>query len=306
MKHTSTTILSILCVSSLVFAAACGSDADQATEQDTQAASSYAAGRFELNLDGKRAGVVHAVEGGGASTSGAFENFAVQIGFDMTPAVYDWIENSWKSNYARKDGSIIAADFNLDAKSEREFFHALVTEFGIPACDGSAKDPAYITLKFSPEYVRYKAAVGRVKEAAKFDEKVWLPSNFRFELGDMNTKSISKIDAITVKQTVMAHEIGDAGVSSKSASPDVSIHLPESESAAWSKWLDGARNGAPKKTGSLVFLASNRETELGRITFSGVSIFSVEPEKSEANADNVKLITVRLHTAGVSLRVPSR
>jgi len=51
-----------------------------------------------------------------------YQDFEVQLGFTMSKAVYDWISRSWAMNYERKDGSIIATDYKLMAKSERQFF----------------------------------------------------------------------------------------------------------------------------------------------------------------------------------------
>src|SRR5512133_418090 len=103
----------------------------------------FVSGRFAIDLDGVTQGWLQDTAGGSAvadvidekQSAGSFtkkhignpkyEDITVQIGFSMSKAIYDWIAASWKMNFARKDGSIIAADFNLEAKQQREFFHAL-------------------------------------------------------------------------------------------------------------------------------------------------------------------------------------
>ena len=63
-------------------------------------------------------------------------------GFKLSQvATGDWIQASWKAYDARKDGSIHAANFDFQVKSERAFFEALLTEIGMPALDGSSKAP---------------------------------------------------------------------------------------------------------------------------------------------------------------------
>src|SRR5207244_933118 len=91
-----------------------------------------------------------------------YEDFSLDIGFTMAKAIYDWIAASWSMNYQRKKGGIVACDYKLDAKSERQFFEALITETTIPAMDGSAKEPSYLTVKFAPEYTRVAKASGKV------------------------------------------------------------------------------------------------------------------------------------------------
>jgi hypothetical protein len=48
--------------------------------------------------------------------------------------------------HVRRDGAIHTADFDVQIKSERAFFEALLTEIGMPALDASSKAPATITI----------------------------------------------------------------------------------------------------------------------------------------------------------------
>src|SRR5436190_1215887 len=135
---------------------------------------SYTSGNFMFTLDGVKCGFLKKVSGGAMTadvikegTGGGytihkhiggphFEDFELQVGFSMSRALYQWIEASWRQAFLRKNGSIISADNNLNAIQEREFLNALITEHTIPKCDGSSKDPAYLTVKFAPEHVRFK------------------------------------------------------------------------------------------------------------------------------------------------------
>jgi hypothetical protein len=101
-----------------------------------------------LNLAGVSVGFLKSVAGGGATaeviseSAGAsyftkkhlgpikYEEFTIRIGPSMNKAIYDWITASWQMNYSRKSGSIISADYKLEARSERQFSAALIyTEF---------------------------------------------------------------------------------------------------------------------------------------------------------------------------------
>src|SRR5688572_26710063 len=186
----------------------------------------YVAGNFFFAMDGIKCGFVKSVDGGAITAevisepSGPnyfvkkhigtpkYEDFTLQIGFSMSKAVYDWIAASWAMNYQRKNGAIIACDYKLDAKSQREFFNALIVETGIPACDGSSKEAAYLTLKFAPEYTRMTKASGKATgETGKALQKLWLPANFRLSIDGLDCTKVSKIDAFTVKQTAVTDDI---------------------------------------------------------------------------------------------------
>src|SRR5687767_15326962 len=91
---------------------------------------SYSAGYFHLELEGVECGFLGSVEGGnavgevvGEAGSGTYfqkkhiggvryEQFVVQVGSGLGPPVYDWIRQTLEGAYARKDGAIVAADFD--------------------------------------------------------------------------------------------------------------------------------------------------------------------------------------------------
>jgi hypothetical protein len=280
---------------------------------------SYVSGNFMFELQGVKCGFIKSVGGGGISApvveekvgpdyfvkkhigQPQYEDFEMQIGFSMTKAVYEWVQNSWKQNYMRKDGAIIAADYNLNAKSQRDFFHALITETSIPACDGSSKDPAYMTLKFAPEYTRYKKASGKVQgEINGLNQKMWLPSNFRLEIAGIDCSRVNKVEGLTIKQTTVTDDLGDARDQAKEPGklefPALKFSLAEVTAQPLLDYFEtfvikGNNEETQEKSGALIFLSANREKELARVNFYNMGIYKLSPDKSEANDDKVKRIS---------------
>jgi phage tail-like protein len=284
---------------------------------------SYVAGNFFLNLDGVKTGFLKSVDGGGivgdvvSEASGAsyytkkhignvkYEDININIGFSMTKAIYDWIAASWQMNYQRKNGAIVACDYKLDAKTQREFFNALITETTIPAADGASKEPAYLSIKFAPEYTRYSKASGKAAgEYGKNEQKLWLPSNFRLEIDGLDCTKVNKVDSFTIKQTVQQDAIGDARdyaiEPGKLEFPNLKITMAESHSDSWWQWhkdfvIDGNNDEGREKGGRLVFLSPNRQTELAEVKFSNLGIFKINADKAEANADAIKRVSAELY-----------
>ncbi len=136
----------------------------------------YVSGSYLFVLNGVPCGFIKSLEGGSITAEvineaagptyytkkhigqPKYEDVTVQIGFSMHPSVYQWIAASWNMSYQRRDISIVEVDNKLNIQSERQFFNALITETTIPACDGSSKEPAYLTLKLAPEYTRTNKA----------------------------------------------------------------------------------------------------------------------------------------------------
>ena len=59
----------------------------------------------------------------------------------------EWMKASFDHKHARRDGSIHPAKFEFQARTERAFFEALLTEVGMPEADASSKAPAVVTVK---------------------------------------------------------------------------------------------------------------------------------------------------------------
>src|SRR5262245_60977169 len=190
-------------------------------------ARSYVAGNFQLVLDDVKTGFLKSVEGGvpaaevisepqGSSPyfkkhlgPVVYDQFALRFGLSMANEVYDWINASWTGNYVRKNGAVVTTDQKLTAVSQREFFNALITETTIPALDGSSKEPAYLTIKFAPEYTRITRASGKVAGVTS-KQKVWLPSNFKVTIDGLDCTRVRSVESFTVKQSVVTDDIGDA------------------------------------------------------------------------------------------------
>jgi hypothetical protein len=223
----------------------------------------------------------------------------------MTKAIYDWISASWKMNYQRKNGAIVACDYKLDAKSQREFFNALITETGIPACDGSSKEPAYLTIKFAPELTRHTKISGKAAgELGKSEQKLWLPQNFKLTIDGLDCSKVAKIDAFTVKQVAVADDIGDARdylqEPGKLIFPNLKITMSEVTAQSWYDWhedfvVKGNNSEDKEKNGVLTFLSPNRQTALAEVKFFNLGIFKISTDKAEANADQIKRVYAELY-----------
>jgi hypothetical protein len=281
----------------------------------------YTAGSFALDLDGVFAGFLKSVDGGGVVGdvitvavgdsrfthkhigNVKYEDFAMQIGFGMTKAVYDWIGASWTSGYVRKNGAVVAADFKLDVKGRRNFFDALITETTIPACDASSKDPGYLTLGIAPDTTRDVKASGTLS-IGKQSQKLWLPSNFRLEIDGLDCTKVNKVDAFTIKQGIVAVNPGgerDYGkVPGKLEFPNLKITFAEVSAQSWVAWhedflIQGNSGPDKEKNGRLVLLSPTLKEELLEIKLFNLGIFKLDSEAGEANSDTVARMTAELY-----------
>ena len=269
---------------------------------------SFVSGNFSLNLEGVKTGFIKSVEGGSVTAdvveekpgpSGfikkhignpKYEDITLQLGFSNAKDVYDWIAASWKMNFQRKNGSIVAADFRRQPRSERLFFNALITETTIPACDASSFEPGFLTVTLTSELTRL------VKPGAALPPPlpphVWRPSNFRLVIDGLDTSRVSKIDAFTVKQSVTTDDTGQTRDPTKEPGklefPNLKITLSEVTAQSWIDWhedfvIKGNNSDDKERSGTLELLSANRQTVLARIHFFNMGIVSVGPAKAVKN-----------------------
>jgi len=288
---------------------------------------SYVSGNFFFDLNGIKCGFVKSIDGGAVTAevisepagpsyfvkkhigTPKYEEITMQIGFSMSKAIYEWVRQSWSMNYERKDGAITALDYKLTPMSTRRFQQALITETGIPACDGSSKEPAYMTLKFAPEIIRYEKASGSGKDYGAYgknEQKVWSPQNFQLQIDGLDCTKVAKIDAFTIKQTTITDDIGESRdylrEPGKLEFPNLKITLSERTAEQWVNWhedfvIKGNNDESKEKGGSLTFLQPNQDkgSALCTINFFNLGIFKLAADKSEANADQIKRVSAELY-----------
>jgi phage tail-like protein len=286
----------------------------------------YVAGKFGIEIDGVFAGWVQSVEGGHATSDvvnekvGAdhvvhkhiagvkYEDIKVDFGTGMSKGFYQWIKDSFDHKYTRKNGAIISADFNYKELSRLTFTNALITEIGLPALDASSKDAAKMTLKFSPEVTRETRGGGAAVKytADKGVQKKWLPANFRLKLDglDKATSNVTKISALTVKQKVVEHAVGELRDYEKEPAsidfPNLQISLAEASANDLYSWhedfvIKGNNTQDKEKGGTLEYLTPDLKTVIFTLTFQGLGIYKLRPEKVEAGSETIRRVKAEMY-----------
>jgi hypothetical protein len=292
-----------------------------ATSNRTETATSL------LELEGVTCGGVESVDGGAISAevftepAGAapfarkhigpprYEEFALQLGLSMNRAVYDWIAAMWMGQPARRSGALVTAGVDMVARSRREFRDALITEVTIPAADASVRDPAFLTMKFAPERILQVEASGKVPGVlAKSAKTPWLSSNFRLEIEGLDCRRVSRINALTVRQTPASDAASGALEPAAVEFPNLAITLPEIGARSWLDWhkdfvVDGNHGDSNEKRGALVFLSPDLRTELIRISFANLGIYRLAPAKPAAGAAAIRRLTAELYCERMEFRV---
>jgi hypothetical protein len=297
----------------------------------------FIAGKFALELDSIRAGWLFKAEGGAAKAEVVneklgpdhivkkhiggveYEEITVTCGSGMSKGIYEWIKHSFDHNYGRKNGAIVAADFNTQELSRLDFFNALISEIGFPALDAASKDPCKITLKFKPEYTRYKHGGGGKVSGGTYStdqakQKQWLTSNFRLKIDGTDCSRVNKIEAITVKQKNVANPVGELRDYEQEPAhleiPNLVITMPESHASEFFKWhesfvIKGENGDNKEKGGTLEYLTSDLKTVLFTINFEHLGIFKISPDSVESGSENIRRVKVEMYCENMKFNYAS-
>src|SRR5215470_19597004 len=192
---------------------------------------SYAAGHFELRIDGSKTTSYLKNCSGGWAKAGAIEDsvgshttrikhlgpieldpLAIELGLSGSMPLLQWIQGSWNRQYGRRNGQITHADFNLNQTFEHWFYDALILETTFPALDGASKEAGYLKVKFQPERVRTVPTPGSstpLKSDYTPKQKLWTSSAFRLRIDQFDGMEFtSKIESFTIKQGIKKMYVG--------------------------------------------------------------------------------------------------
>ncbi len=289
----------------------------------------FTAAKYALELDGVVCGFLQSVDGGAIAAEvvttpgpGAFdekrlgrvryEELELQLDLSLDKLVYEWIAASWKGNYPRRDGSIVATDAAGKATSAQEFFRGLLTEVTIPAVDASSKDRLYLTVKIAPEYTRLAKGSAKAVKSTAGRQLEWTSANFQLEIDGLDSKRVTRIEAFTVSQAIVTDAVGELRVVAEQpgrlAFPNLRVTLAASGADTWTAWFDdfvmkGNNDPSKERNGKLTFL-STAGKPLGEVSFFDLGIFRLEPAPQQTAAETVARVVVDLYCDRMELAVP--
>jgi hypothetical protein len=276
---------------------------------------SYTGGNFRLDVNGKDAGYLRKVSGGGMKADIAehklgpdnvvkknvakvgWEEVKFEVGIGMGDSVYQWIKAAYDKKFLTQQCTLVAGDFNHKAVQEMQFQDCLITSVSTPKFDGSDKNPAYFTVGFKPERVRHVPGDNNdIRAKIGPAQKAHLCSNFRLTLGDIPCNRTASIDAMELKCSVVADDIGifrestlhPAAVSC----PDMKVtwsyaDFTAIEKKAYDWFVMGHHLEGNEMTGHIELLDPNMKDRVGEITLENVGWKEFKSDDREGASDKI-------------------
>ncbi len=295
-------------------------------------ASAYGAAYNRLEIDGNDAGPLRSVEGGdpygevvqvaggaGSVTDkriGALHYADIAIECRLVPSgpLADWIRAWLGGNLLWHSGAIV--EFDRDFRETSRFpFRATIREVEFPALDANRREPAYLTVRLAPEETERQTGSGAMqpKDAGMIRGAPTKPPrscDFRLHIDDLETKPVSEVGPLVVRQVIGEPMVGEAREYERPRwleIGDLVVTLPEADD--WYDWRDafivrGTGPEARERSGRLEYLSQDGKDVLARIEFSGLGIHSLVRERSEEGAPAVRRVRASMYCGNLSLVAP--
>lgn len=276
---------------------------------------SYTGGNFRLDVGGVDCGYLRKVSGGGMKADIAehklgpdnvikknvakvgWEEVKFEVGIGMGLSTYNWIKAAFDKKFMTQQCTLVAGDFNHKAVQEMQYIDCLITSVSTPKFDGSDKNPAYFTVGFKPERVRHVPGDNKdIRAKIGPAQKAHLCSNFRLELGDLPCNRVASVDAMELKCSVVADDIGifrESTIHPAAVSvPDLKVvwsyaDFTEIEKKAKKWFVDGEHLEGNEMTGRIVLLDPNMKDEVAEITLEGVGWKEFKSDDREGASDKI-------------------
>ena len=270
---------------------------------------SYAAGNYALELEGVVCGLLKSVSGGTTATTVIKEKpgpdyfgnkhisppkygeFQIKSGAGMSSKFFDWIKTSIGGLHGRRNGSIVAFDYDFKERERRDFTNALITEISFPACDASSKDPAVLVVNFKPEMVRMKQG-NNSTTSSRGAQKQWMMNGFRLDIASTDCSGINKVEGMQFKPP-------------STRCPNLLVTLAEARAKSFYDWHQTfvvKGNESATREGTLSYLTPDLTRELFSLSFHNLGISKLTADKTPAHSDNIHRVKVEMYTERIDFK----
>ena len=139
-----------------------------------------------------------------------YDDISVQVGANMSNGMRDWIAAAWTAQPPKKDGAILALDFNRRVRTEQSFTGALIGEITFPMLDAASNATCVLTVRFTPQAIVSRSGSGQLQPSLS-RPPIWLASNFRLQIAGLDCSKVSRIDSFTVRRSLTVTRPGTGG-----------------------------------------------------------------------------------------------
>ena len=226
----------------------------------------------------------------------------IVFGVGMADELYAWIAEVLNRKQSPRDGAIVFLSYDFTEIERLEWKSGLITQISFPAADGSAKEAAFMTVTITPDLTSVKPSGGKAHTGfTTKTQKKWLPSNFRFSVGGLESASskVKKVAALTISQLLTTEERGPRHPGTLQVS-NVLVTVPLASAQPWFDWVDdflvkGNADEKSERTATLEFLDQSLKSVLFTVTMFHVGPVRARRQVAGGTVDVVAEVELELY-----------
>lgn len=181
-----------------------------------------------------------------------------------------------------------------DAMYHLDLVNAVVAGIRFPRCDAAAPRPGRMSITLQPVSGGYRRKVGEIAQKPPLPvlRSSWLNNQFRLEIKGLDCSRVLSIEEIVVSRSLILPQGADVFTFGPEALGHFTVRVPLSHCSGWLEWQDSrlVRGGLDEKSATLLLLAGDMATVLGKVTLGGLGLFSLKLDPVvEANTAPVSL-----------------
>lgn len=286
------------------------------------ASGQFTAAALALEIDGKHAGFIDGVDGGGVfaevleapGTGGPtdksigaaeYEDVVVTCGLPED-TLAGWVSAFLAGKAPVHDGAVIMLNANRAPVRRLEWQQGAIHAVAFPGLDAiEAKGVARLTITIRPAMTREVGGSGQVPAASKNQRKVWSAGSFALSMPGVDCTRVVRIDPLVVTQT---YQPPASGRGPATAGPvhvsDLVVSVQEAGAADFLRWgedfIVGGRNTASDELDATIrYLAPSLRDDVARLEVLSTGIFRVDHDSQVSGVARTSRVTVSMYAEEV-------
>ncbi len=253
-----------------------------------------------LEIGGKRAVLAGDIQR--IDSTGTLLTYAAKLSVASVPPILSEFFSS--KSPSPQSGRVYGLAADGAVRTLRSFANVLFTEVQFPVLDALSNSTGFVNVRFEAEAAKNEKAPLRIEIQAPED---WPSSNFLVQIGDLPSRGVLKVEALTVRRTTPTRTgaMRTQQTSSQMEISNLNLTIDMRDWDKWRDWFDAyvlSDVAVGVAGGTIEFISADLRTSL-----SGYDVKNVAPVKlgispMAANKEEIASFTVELLVGSVQPR----
>jgi hypothetical protein len=229
------------------------------------------------------------------------DDFAFECETGMSRIFFDWIKDSFKSNYSRKNGAVVAVGHDQVEKYRMDFVNAMITAFALPKLDRSSKGPERLSVRISSEDAKISQPGTKTSAKLYLSGAALSPAGFKVSIDKLekDCEAVVSIESISAGTKPVVDYYGRSRIPTISPGStrlsDIVMTVPQSKAIGFFDWFEKTAVGGKtdSRNGTVEYSGPDSKTTYYTLNLSGMGL--TEAATTDEFVGKERLAKVKLY-----------